>query len=155
MPREHDFDELAARLRIDRDALDEELLHQPHDFFHVAEAHAMAKSRRDKAKHDLEVEIATLDKDVRDTMISNDEKVTETTVKMQITREDDFHQAQKVYLKACFEADKWDALQNAFRQRADALRSLVQLHNAGYFGEITGASERKEAQGRFDRNRRE
>lgn len=148
-----DYEALKKGLLIDRNALDEEAIVQPNNFYHASEGHVAAKSRRDKKQHDLEVTIAELDKDVRDAMISEREKVTEAQVKAQITRERDYHAAQKAVLEASFEADKWDALKNAYRQRADMLKGLIQLFQAGYFGEVTGSAERREARGRFDEKR--
>lgn len=145
---------LRAGLKIDRDALDEEVISQPNEFFHASEGYVVAAGRRDRKKHDLEVEIAQLDKDVRDSMTADGEKITEALVKAQINREPDFQRAHSEYLVACLEADRWEAMRNAYRQRADMLRSLVQLHQAGYFGEVTGSSERRYARDRFDEKRR-
>jgi hypothetical protein len=147
------YETLKEGLRIDRDRLDEELIVQPHNFYHVSEGHVQALSRRDKLKHDLDVTVAELDKDVRDAMVAENEKVTEAQVKAQITREQDYHRAQRSYLDACLEADRWEALKNAYRQRADMLKSLIQLVQSSYFGEVTGSSERREARSRFDERR--
>jgi hypothetical protein len=147
------YDALTKSLRIDRDSLDEEAVRQPNDYFHASEGHVQALSRRDKLKHDLEVTVAELDKDVRDAMVAEGEKVTEAQVKAQITREQDYHRAQRNYLDACLEADRWEALRNAYRQRADMLKSLVQLYQSSYFGEVAGSAERREARGRFDDRR--
>ncbi len=147
------YDKLSADIKINRDALDEEAVRQPNSFFHAAEGCVLAQSRRDKKKHELDVAVAELDKDVRDSMVTEGEKITEALVKAQIAREPDFHKAHKGYLDACLEADLWEALRNAYRQRAEMLRSLIQLYQAGYFGEVTGASERREARVRFDERR--
>ncbi len=147
------YDELRDGMRINRNALDEEAITQPNSFFHASEGCVLAESRRDKKKHDLEVIVAELDKDVRDSMTAEGEKITEALVKAQIAREQDFHRAHEEYLDACLEADLWEALRNAYRQRADMLKSLITLYQSGYFGEVTGAPERREARSRFDRSR--
>lgn len=144
------YEDLQSRIKIDRGMLDEEVIAQASNYFHVSEGYAMAVSRRDAQKHNLEVQVAELDRDVRDSMVSEGEKVTEALVKAQITREPDFHRSHSAYLSACLEADRWEALRNAYRQRADMLKSLVQLHQSGYFGEVTGAAERQDAISRRD-----
>ena len=151
---EDDYKALQVGLKIDRDALDEESIVQPNNFYHASEGHVTALSRRDRLKHDLEVTVAELDKDVREAMVSEGEKVTEAQVKAQITREGDYHKAQRSYLNACLEADRWEALRNAYRQRADMLKGLIQLYQAGYFGEVVGSAERRDARSRFDDKRR-
>lgn len=148
------YRQLRDGLKIDRDVLDEEVISQPNEYFHASEGHVLAAARRDRKKHDLEVEVAKLDKDVRDFMAVSGERATEASVKAQINREPDFHRAHTAYLEACLEADRWEAMRNAYRQRADMLRSLVQLHQTGYFGEVTGASERRYSRERFDERRR-
>lgn len=150
---EDDYEALQKGLKINRDELDAESISQPNNFFHASQGHVFAISRRDKLKHDLEVAVATLDKEVREAMVADGEKVTEAQVKAQITREQDYHRAQHKYLDACLEADTWEALRNAYRQRADMIKGLIQLHQAGYFGEVTGSSERREARSRFDERR--
>lgn len=148
-----DYKDLRDGLRIDRNSLDEECITQPHSFFHACEGFVLSSALRDKRKYDLEVVVADLDKDVREAMAAEGERITEALVKAQIFREQDHHRAQINYLSACREAERWEALKNAYRQRADMLRSLVQLHQSGYFGEITGASERRDARTRFDEKR--
>lgn len=150
-----DFIDLQKGLKINRFALDEEAITQPNNFFHVSEGKVIAISRRDQAKHDLEVVTAELDKDVRDQMQSDGEKITEALVKAQVIREKKYQDAYRSYLSSCFSADRWEALQNAYRQRADMLKGLIQLHQSGYYGEITGATERREARARFDDRRRQ
>ncbi len=147
------FQSLKDDLKIDRDALDTESIEQPSRFFHASEGHVFAISRRDHQKQKLEIEIAELDKDVRDAMVAEGEKITEMQVKHQITREQDYQRAYSVYLNACLEADKWEALKNAYRQRADMLKGLIQLHQSGYFGEVTGAAERKDSRSAFNAKR--
>ena len=155
MPKYDDaaFTSLKDSMRIDRDALDEELIRQSSHFYHASEGCVYATSRRDGVKHDLEVLVAELDKDVRDAMVTNGDKVTEALVKAQIVREQDYHRQHQVYLDACLVADRWEALRNAYRQRADMLKSLVTLLQAGYFGDVTGSAERRAARGRFDDRR--
>lgn len=109
------YRDLRAGIKINRMKLDEEVIAQPNAFFHASEGATLASARRDKAKYDLEVAIAELDKDVRDSMIADGEKVTETQVKAQITREHDYHRAHQKLLDADLAVGKWQALQHAYR----------------------------------------
>lgn len=156
MPRYNsdEYIDLQQDLRIDKDDLDVEAIIQPSRFHHAGEGHAYAVSRRDKAKHDLEVTTAVLDKDVRDQMSSDGEKITEALVKAQVVREQEYQRAYREYLAACLDADRWEALKNAYRHRADMVKGLIQLYQIGYFGEVTGAAERRDARNRFDDRRK-
>lgn len=145
---EDDHRRLLQDLAINKEMLDEEAICQPQNYFHACEGYAFAVSRRDKRKHELEIEIATLDRDVRDAAEAEGVKITEPQVKHQISREPDYDRRHRAWLSACLEADRWQALQNAYRQRADMLRGLIQLHQTGYFGEVTGAGQRGEARSR-------
>ena len=150
---DRDLDQLKSELLIERDSLDEEAIRQPNSYFHVSENFVFAAARRDKAKHDLEVVVAELDRDVRDAMQTDGDKITEALVKAQITREQDYQRAYGAYLDSCLEADRWEALRNAYRQRAEMLKGLIQLYQSNYFGEVTGAAERSAARGRFNERR--
>ena len=147
---EQTYNELSKKIRINRDFLDAEIIEQPNLFFHASEGFVHAVAKRDKSNHSLEVEIAELDKDIREQMIADGERVTEDKVAQQIKREQDYHRFYKEHLDASLVANRWSSLKESYRQRADMLKSLVQLHISGYFGEVTGSAERKGAHDRFN-----
>lgn len=148
---EEAYETLRAGIRIDRDILGDELIRNAQDFHHAGEGFAMATGRRDQAKSKLEKTMAEVDNDIRDNAAAEDEKLTEALIKQRVTKDQDYQRAMKVYLSACLEADRWEILRNSYRQRAEMLKALVQLHMAGYFGEVTGSAERREALHRYDR----
>lgn len=150
---ENDHKDLRHELRIDRNALDEEAICQPNNYYHASEGHVQALSRRDRKKYDLEVITSELDAEVRANWPQRAEKMTEAQVKARIVTDPRYQEVHDSYCAAGLEADRWEALRNAYRQRADMLKSLVQLHQAGYFGEVTGAAERRDARARFDNRR--
>jgi hypothetical protein len=146
---EEAYNELRRGLRINKNQLDEEAINQPNNYFHACEGYAFAVSVRDKKEHSLEVLTAELDREVRDVALRDRYKITDKATAQQITREPDYQLARKDWLDSCLMAARWDALRNSYRQRADMLRGLIQLHQTGYFGEVTGASERSDARQRF------
>ena len=148
------YDHLVKELNIERNALDEEAVVQPNNSFHASEGHVYAIARRDAAKHDMDIRLAELDRDVRDSMVAEDGKITEALVKAQISREPDYDRVHRTYLAACLEAGRWEALKYAYRQRGDMIKGLIQLHQSGYFGEVTGAAERRGAIERVGERRR-
>lgn len=143
------YAELRKGIAINRDMLDEELIANAQSFHHAGEGFAFAKSRRDTLEARLARLHAELDNDIRENMVSQNEKFTETQIKQKILQEKDYRKLHDDFLSACREADSWEGLRNSFRQRADMLKALVQLHVTGYFGEMTGASERRDARERF------
>ncbi len=148
------YDQLRVGLAIDKASLDEEAIRQPNDFFHASEGYAIAVSRRDGRKHELEITIAQIDRDIRDNADSEGEKLTEALIRNRVTSDSEHQRAYHEYLDACLVADRWQALQNAYRQRADMLRSLIQMYLTGHFGEVTGSAERTGARERFNEGRR-
>jgi len=143
------YDELERGLSIDRDDLDTELIRQANQFFHASEGAAYAESIKDKEKFFVEKVYAELDNDIRDTMTSDGERVTEDKVKQQINREQDYQAAFQSLLKAGLDHKRWEALKNAYRMRGEMLKGLVSLHNSNYFGEVTGAGERRDSRERL------
>jgi hypothetical protein len=150
---EEALQDLQEGLRIDRDRLDEENISQPNGYFHASEGYAFAVSRRDKKKHDLEVTIAELDKEIRDSCAVNGDKITEAGVEKEIKREQKYHRAVQEHLNAALIANRWEALKEAYKQRSYVFGNLATLHASGYFGEVTGSGERRNARERFDRKR--
>ena len=150
---EEAYERLRGDLAINREVLDEELISQPHSYFHVGENHARAVSRRDALKQELELEEARLDEEIRENAAAESEKINNDQVKARIHADQSYQRASSKYLRARLRADEWEALKKAWEQRSYVLKDLVGLHIAGYFGEVTGARERSEARERVQYNR--
>jgi outer membrane protein assembly factor BamA len=150
------LDDLKSNLKIQADSpaeLDDELISQSHIYGHVGVLFAMASARRDKKKNDLEVLEASLNRDIRDQLTTDGEKVTDDKVKAMIKLEQTHQRAMSEYLDARFLADKFEAIKEAYKQRAYMLREVATLRATDYFGEIVGSSERRNATERSFRKR--
>jgi hypothetical protein len=152
---DEDYNELKRDLSINRDLLDEEVIKQPNGFFHASEGFSFAAARRDKKKYDVDLLASRLDRDIRDEASSEGYKITEAQIKHRITSEAEYDRVYQDYLDLSLLADRWEHLKNAYRMRADMLRALVQLHQTGYFGEVTGSAERRSAKDRYSERRRD
>ena len=126
-----DIAELRTYLQIDKLALDDEVVRQPSLFYEVSEAYAEAAAERDMLKEHLAGIDAELDKRFR----KEGEKATEGKIKAQIQSYKAHQEAFDEWLEAKKQADKLQALKDAFQQRSYMLRDLVSLHNANYFEE--------------------
>lgn len=149
-----EYQQISSQIKINRDSLDEEAINQPNLFFHASEAFALAVSVKDAKKQQLELTEAQLDKDIREEAAADEKKVTEPWVKQEIIRSQKYQRAAKEHIEATLTSNRWSALKEAYKQRADMLKVLQNLYCTGHFGEITGISERKEARERFDNKRR-
>jgi len=155
-PDEDALDQVKDYLKIrasDPVELDNELVWQAQTFGHVGVLFAMATAEKDKKKHDLDVLEAQLDRDIRDQLVTNGERVTEDKVKAGIKLEQVHQRAYDDYLQARFMADKWEAVKEAYKQRAYMLREIATLRSTDYFGEAVGAGERQEARQRSFKRR--
>lgn len=121
-------------LQIDQDALDEELAEVGQIFQKVGEEIAFATSRRDQAKDELALIMADLDLIVRQDMRQEDVKVTEGSVKAAMLKHPDAQGAVQRLRKREEELMRLKALELSFTQRSYAIRELVSLHLAAYFG---------------------
>lgn len=137
MPSKETNDVLLAQyqreLQIDRDGLDEALIRQPQLIFEVSEARARAVSYRDGLKDDLKRISAEAIADMREEALKEGKKVTETQLAADVNRHPAVVKATREYNAACFEADQWEALKQAFHDRTHILRELADLWIAGYF----------------------
>jgi len=148
------YDQLSGLLKIDRDQLDEELIAQAQHFWHVAEAHERAVSQQDEKKLDLEITEVELDKEVREQMAADGERVTEKQVEASVKREDEYYKANQAYISAKAEAGRWSALREAYRHRRDMLIELSKKSQQRRYDELTGAGEVREARTRYEDRRR-
>lgn len=132
--------ELETGLRIHKDGLDDALLEQPDFFYRVSKALALATSRRDAIKQEGQELEAEMDERVRARAEADKAKMTETEVKLQVRLEPKMKTATLELLRANREVGELQALKEAFSQRSYALKELVSLYVAQYFGDNTGSA---------------
>jgi hypothetical protein len=124
-----DIDEFKKYLRIDKQALDDEVIQQPELFFQVSEAYAQAVAERDALKEEVAFVDAVLYGDYR----RAEPKATDTSIKARMTAEPDHKKAFAEWLEAKEHADRLAAMKDAFFQRSEMLKTLGRLHASNYF----------------------
>ena len=153
MPKPDLVEELKSLLKIDKNALDEELVQSPELLFKVSDAYIEAIDLRDALKNDLAVAEAEADKKIRHDADVADEKITEGAIKARILTHKDRVKAYNAFLDAKLAADRLGALKEAFTLRGYAIRELCQLFTSNYYQE---RSVRRDAVGDkivYQRNR--
>jgi hypothetical protein len=124
-----DIDEFKKYLRIDKQALDDEVMQQPGLFFEVSEAYAQAVAERDALKEELNVMDGRLYVGYK----GLDPKSTDTAIKSRINADPKHQQAFTEWLEAKEHADRLAALKDSFFQRSEMLKTLGRLHASNYF----------------------
>ena len=139
------WDELQDRIRIDRNALDNEVSEQPELLFHAGRQYAASVGRRDAAKDRLKQTDAELHFKVRADLAKTTEKVTESTVAARIESHPDHLEARDALTAAQKEMELWLALKEAFSERGWMLRELCGLFTVGYFSSasVSGGAPRE------------
>lgn len=132
---EDEFDELKQKLIINKTALDEELVHQAHSFYELADMYSAAVSQRDALYEEVKQVDADLYGVIRVELEQRGVKATEAIVASQVQSSQEHKDAHKAFLDAKLLADKLGALKEAYGQRAYMLRDLVQLYAVGYFSD--------------------
>jgi hypothetical protein len=128
-----DPDELRTKLRLDRNALDDEVEQQAEIFGEVGEAAAYAKSAVDSLEEELKELEATLDSEAREDAEANDDRITENAIKARVAG-DASRKVMVIKLLGARDLQRrLDALTTAFRQRSYMLRDMVDLNLAGYY----------------------
>lgn len=133
-------------LKIDRSALDDEVMEQPSLFYSVGEAHAEAIAKRDFLKEAMATTDAELSGIHREAFIKQNIKPTEKMVENAVLLDKDHEQAFALYIKAKEQSDKLWALKEAFAQRKDMLHELARLHASNYFESTSAGSKAYERQ---------
>lgn len=137
-----DPDELRRRLRIDKNALDDEVEQQPEIYGDVGDAAAMAKSQVESLEEQLKELESELDGRIRSD--HSDERITENEIKALIAADPRRKEMVIDILNAKHLQRKLEALTTSFRHRSYALRDMVDLYLSSYYSSRS-ASGTKEA----------
>lgn len=120
---------LRKRISFDRDALDDAIEEQAGLFLECADEFAMAVSRRDEAKSNMDQEFAR----ACDRARKKAEKTTEAGIKEAAQLDKKYIDAENGYRDAKLEADMAGSLRESFEMRGKMLREMAQLYIAGYY----------------------
>lgn len=143
------LEELRGRLKINKHALDEEVIQQPEIWFRAAEIHVTAISIRDDLKTQLKELHARLDADLRKRADRDGDKITENQIVNKITSSPEMKQLQGAYLNSCKITDLWLAMREAFSMKNDQLRNYIKvIGDSNYISdsigkEVSEATDRK------------
>lgn len=132
-----------SNLRIEKDDLDNCLVEQPELYDHVGEALSLAIAERDSTKLDLEEAEAEEGQKIRSRAAQMDEKLTEASVREQLTLNSRLMKLRRLQLEQKALVDAWSVLKESFQQRSYMLRELAPVHIARLFG--SGNSVRVDA----------
>lgn len=137
---EQDFDRYETLLRIDKNALDDELVEQPQYFSDTSKRLATVISYRDEAKANLEGIRASLDSQIRRTAAENAEKITESGVSNRIIQHPEYEKALIALAAWQDQYNRWMGLKEAIVMRGYALKDLVSLYAADYWARNSAGS---------------
>ncbi len=121
-------------IKIDETALDVECLEQPRLMMQYGQLVAEKERQLAKAKTNMEVVKAELDKDIRSDPAAYDiPKITETVVAGVIYLSPEYQDAEKTVREATYEWKVAKAAVEAIQQKKDMLEALIRLHGQQYF----------------------
>lgn len=133
-------DELAKAVAIDKDSLDDELVHHAELFWHVCELLSKHTSERDGIKAKIKALEAQLDKKIRDEAASEEAKITEKEIERLIARNTQILTAQSAFLESAAVVRHLEFLKEAYQERRHNLNRLVDLFTSTYWSTPKGAS---------------
>lgn len=123
-----------ADVQIDVDALDIEWVEQPSLMAQYCAYSAECRKEMDRAKEQVEICKAKLDRQVRsDPGAFGLKKITEGAVASAIVESAEYQECQQEYIDARYEYDLSVTAVRAIDQKKTALENLVRLHAASYF----------------------
>ena len=123
-------------LKIDQSELDECCLRQPVLFDHYTQNLASLYKKRDEIKLAVEQTYARLDGIIREAASAEGKKLTEALVQNEITRNVQYADLQQKYINSCSDAKEAEVIRDAFQQRRDMLKLLVELYIAVYWASV-------------------
>jgi hypothetical protein len=121
-------------IKIDETALDVECLEQPRLMMRYGQLVAEKEKELAKAKTNMEVVKADLDRDIRsDPAAYEIQKITETVVAGVIVLSPEYKEAEERVREATYEWKVAKAAVEAIQQKKDMLEALIRLHGQQYF----------------------
>jgi len=129
----YNVDDYRAALQIDQHRLDDMLMQQPVIQQTISEMAAEVVSMRDAAKERLVRVDAQVAKVLRNRIMIEEGKVSETRVDKEVPLTREHKEAHHVYNELCALAAQWDALKDTVRNRSFVIRDLVSLYTANFF----------------------
>lgn len=122
-------------ININFDELDIEWLKQASLFMKYLEELVLREKIKTKAKENIDVIEAELDKEVREKMSACGTKITEALVKAEIIKHEKRVEAVNDHIEKTYNYNIINAAIKAFEHKKKALEKLTELYIAGYFAE--------------------
>ena len=139
-----DLEQVQAKLRIDKHALDDEVEQQPEVFGEVAEAAVIAKSQVESLEEQVKLLEASIDFNAREQASNDDARITENEIKALVINSDARKEMIIKLLNARHQHRQLEALTVSFRHRYYALRDMVDLYLASYYSSRSASGRREE-----------
>jgi|SRR5215469_11560694 len=143
--------ENGKKFSTDLAEIDDDLIGHAQLYGSAASWYARAAERRDAAKFQVTVLAAQLDKDIRDQLVADGEKVTEDKVKALVILEPEYQKAVRRLHKAEQWVNNWDGMKESYKQRSYMIKEFIQLRSFDYTGERLGNSRYDAVQRSLDR----
>jgi len=124
-------------LAIDKDALEICLVEQPDLYGKWSKAWADSIRDRDRAKENLAVVKAKLDRQVRQSwdILGFDKKPTDLAITTWINAHEDYQEANFLVIEATYESNVLEGAKWAFQHRKESLDNLVKLFLSNYYAD--------------------
>lgn len=147
--------EMQEGLRIDKNGLDEALIAQVQLFSSVSEKLTWEISIRDAAKDSLRVIEAEVDEVIRSDAAEEGTKITESAIASQVRMHKDVREATAKLNVLNLNVGLLSSLKESYLQRSYALKELVALYLASYYGDGSAGRMPDAGTRRAEQNRRE
>lgn len=131
------LEQLKGMLRVDKHSLDDELEAQAQIAYSIAESASQATASLAALKEELDEVDAELQVELRD----GAGKKTVGEIAAEITLDRNHQKAFHDYQAAKRECELWNGMVEAWRARGFSLKTLADLHTAGYFAVNSAGKE--------------
>lgn len=118
-----------AKLRINKENLDEELAEFPNMFYTVSDHYLEAHRRVKRLQERMDRKFATLAAALRSAAHDEGIKTTETQLKQEVLIHPDYRKMKARLADAVYIQDRWAALKDAMVQKSFSIKGLVTLAN--------------------------
>lgn len=132
--------ELAKALAIDKDGLDDELIHHSELRWHASELASQWSDKRDQTKLMIKTLEAQLDQKLREEAAADGTKITEKEIERLLARNPEILKLHGQLLKEASYARRLDQLTESYSGRRHLLESLTTLYTSNYWSAPRGSA---------------
>lgn len=126
------YSELAAKLHVDKNRLDDEVIDQPKTYEEVCSVVSLLYEQKELYEYKLKFKCSELYTPIKRQIEADGSRATEKSINSEIDQNSEVIRLNATFLRYDATHKKWDNLKRCFEQRIEVLQGVIKLLSCGY-----------------------